>query len=370
MKRVDGLVLKEVAPMWFFSALLFSVLISAGQFLFELTKLISEGAPGDKVVQLAFLIFPGILVKTFPMGMLLSTLLAFGRLSGDSEIVALRAAGVSVGRIITPVAVMGVVVALVTFVFNEQVVPAASSQALRVRASLEGTLAKKRQQSASQPFFDKGKLIGFINARDVDLASQTLRGVKVVSLDEEMRAANLLEADTLQYTDIHEWKISGHWILYDLKTKGTAEGDDGAWPPNSKKPTITLDDVITRTLNDLDVYDMRQTRENIQRMQADPNHDKGKLANLVFGYWNKLAVPLGALVFGLIGAPLGIRNHRTGAASGFALAIMIIFGYFLIVNTLAVMSQGGLVPPAFASFAPVGVGVLAAVVLINKRNTQ
>jgi len=370
VKKIDFLVVKEVAPMWVSSFFLFAVLISAGQFLFELTNLISEGAPFGSVVLLAAYIIPGILAKAFPMGMLLATLLAFGRLSGDSEVVALRAGGVSVGRIMLPVAGFGLAVSLVTFAFNEAVVPWASTGAIKVRTGIEGTLNKKRQQSASQPFYANDRLVGFINAEYVDVRTQTLKGVTVVYLDEAGQPSSVLEAASLQYTSLKDWEIIGQARLYDLKSHGDVLLEEGAWPPGRDKVTVSLDDIISRTLRDLDVYNMGQMRERIKRMRADPAHDKAQLANLEFGYWNKVTVPLGALVFGLLGAPLGIRRHRAGAATGFALSVVIIFGYFMLTNVLAVMSKGGIVPPWAASFVPVAVGVASAAYLIRRRNVQ
>ena len=80
------------------------------------------------------------------------------------------------------------------------------------------------------------------------------------------------------------------------------------------------------------------------------------------------ALPLAALVFGLLGAPLGIRNHRAGNATGFGLAIAIIFLYFLLTNVMAIAAQGGLVPSYVASFLPVLIGLVTAIVLVQRRN--
>ena len=370
MKKLDFLVLKEVAPMWVTSFFLFSVLISAGQFLFELVRLVSEGAPFVSVALLAFYILPGIMAKSFPMGMLLATLLAFGRLSGDSEIVALRAGGVSVGRIMAPVAGFGLFVSLLTFAFNEGVVPWAAKGAIRERAGIEGALKKTRQQSASQPFYTDDRLVGYINAQNIDLKTQTLQGVVVVYLDETNAPSAVLEAKSLRYTSVKDWEIVGAAHVYDLKSHGDVVLQEGAWPEGRQKPAISLDDIITRSLRDLDVYNMGQMKQQIDRMKADPMHKRDQLANLEYGYWNKIAIPLGALVFGLIGAPLGIRRHRAGAATGFALAIVIIFGYFMVTTVLSIMAQGGLVPPWSASFVPVLAGVVAAAYVIKRRNVQ
>ena len=61
------------------------------------------------------------------MAMLLAGLLAYGRLSGDSEIVALRAAGASIARIVAPAGLMAILVAVVAFAVDETMVPWAAS---------------------------------------------------------------------------------------------------------------------------------------------------------------------------------------------------------------------------------------------------
>ena len=87
-----------------------------------------------------------------------------------------------------------------------------------------------------------------------------------------------------------------------------------------------------------------------------------------FGYWNKIALPLATFVYGMLGAPLGIRRNRTSAAAGFAVAVAIIAAYITLINVLNVYSQGGMIPPVVASFAPIVIGLIAAAVIIRHRN--
>jgi len=69
-----------------------------------------------------------------------------------------------------------------------------------------------------------------------------------------------------------------------------------------------------------------------------------------------------------VGRPLGIRNHRTGAAAGFWLSIMIIFAYMTTANFMAQFALGGKIPPWAASFTPIVVGFLVAVYTIHRKN--
>ena len=100
----------------------------------------------------------------------------------------------------------------------------------------------------------------------------------------------------------------------------------------------------------------------------DPTFEAGKYVNLQFWLYNKFALPLAAIVFGLLGAPLGIRNARTGTAAGFAIGVAIIFGYFMLVNILNNFAMGGAMPAWAASFAPLVIGLGFAVFIMWRRN--
>ncbi len=92
MKRIDRLILGEMLGPWIFGVAIFTVIILAGTSLFQLTNYIVNGIPPTMIFSLTALLLPGIMVKSFAMAVLLASLLSFGKLSGDSEIVALKAA--------------------------------------------------------------------------------------------------------------------------------------------------------------------------------------------------------------------------------------------------------------------------------------
>ncbi len=92
LRVIDRLILQELIGPFMFGVLLFTILFFAGGSLFQLTEYVVRGASLWTVGQMVLLSLPQIMVKTFPMAMLLSSLLSFGRLSGESEIVALYAA--------------------------------------------------------------------------------------------------------------------------------------------------------------------------------------------------------------------------------------------------------------------------------------
>src|SRR5690242_4095304 len=112
---------------------MFSVITFAGNFLYQFSQYLVSGASPLKVAELTVLFLPSVIIKTFSMAILLATLLGFGRLSSDSEIVALRAAGVSIRRMMVPVAMFSLAIAIVSFLLNEAIVPPATMRGVALQ---------------------------------------------------------------------------------------------------------------------------------------------------------------------------------------------------------------------------------------------
>ena len=77
MKKIDRLVIGEMLGPWVFGVAIFTVLISAGQFLFQITSYLASGADVWSTIKLLAYFMPGVIAKTLSMSMLLGTLLAF-----------------------------------------------------------------------------------------------------------------------------------------------------------------------------------------------------------------------------------------------------------------------------------------------------
>jgi lipopolysaccharide export system permease protein len=382
MHKVDRLIIKEIFGPWLFGVCIFTVLIWASTFLFKFTDYMVSGVDMWSVVQLSVLSLPAIMVKTFSMATLLSGLLSFGRLSSDSEIVALRAAGASIGRIMRPVAAFCGAVALLAFWFGEAVVPTASRQMVSLLAEI-AKVAKRGDAGAGSVVValkdgDKTLMISALKSRP---AQDTLENVVITVFDKAMIPTSVLQAHEIVFKGPDDWRIVGN-----AKIKGSKEPVPGrnkiislqdnlaleiegdVWPAQIPQPKLSFEDIIAKNLKELDTFNMADMRERIETLKRTESPDPGQIANLEYGYWNKLSVPLAALVFGLVGAPLGIRNHRTGAASGFWMSVLIIFGYMMLANFMAIYAKGGLLPPYVASFTPLAIGLVFAAVTIHRKN--
>lgn len=366
LKRLDRLILGELVGPWAFGVAIFTVLIMAGTYLFKMTDYVVQGIPVMTIVKLTGLFLPGVMVKTFSMAVLLATLLAFGRLSSDSEVVALRAAGASIGRIMAPVGVFGVLVAALAFGINETVVPWAAYQGFAMKVDIEKTLNMK-----GEPIFhvvndpNTGKPLAMISALDFNLQQRSLSEVWVHTYIEEKPSWSL-HAKRLQFTDANNWSVDGDAKLFDYELKYPVVVK-GIWPSQIAQPP-KVEDMAASRIKDLDGFSMEQMKRRINLARKSPTFPVEQIRNLEYGYWNKLALPMAAIVFGLVGAPLGIRNHRTGAAAGFWLSVMIIFAYMTTANFMAQFALGGKIPAWGASFTPIVIGMVFAAITIHRKN--
>ena len=144
---------------------------------------------------------------------------------------------------------------------------------------------------------------------------------------------------------------------------------DEMWPQQVVQPTQSPEDILTLGNGDMSVYSMAQIQHQIMRGRHDKTLKPENINNLEYGYWNKISIAVATFIFGALGAVLGIRNQRSSTASGFALAIGIIFGYFALTNFMNVWAMGGVLPPWLASFAPIIIGSIAAGILLWRRNS-
>ncbi|MGH9337375.1 MAG: LptF/LptG family permease, partial [Vicinamibacteria bacterium] len=114
LRVLDRYILKEVTPSFLLGIGVFTFVLLLNEILRLAERLVTQSASPADTIGILFHLLPSVLCLTIPMGFLLGVLIALGRLSADSEIVAMRASGVSLYRLLTPILVTATVGWLVT----------------------------------------------------------------------------------------------------------------------------------------------------------------------------------------------------------------------------------------------------------------
>jgi lipopolysaccharide export system permease protein len=381
MKLVDRLIWRELLGPVVNSFFMFLVLLFTTAYLFKMTDWLVKGASMLLVAEAALYSLPVLVTQCFPMAMLLGCLLAFGRLSGDSEHVALFASGVSFYRIARPVAWMGLLLSILGFVWNETVVPPAQSRFYRLQRS-----ALENIEATDHPIFYTVQREGGEGADEwvyiaggYDAKQQVLRQVTILKMSDDPKHAG--QPDIVVYAKRvkpgadpkgRDWQFFECYVRYlrpekegDRNSKLQADAYFDTIEPQALKVRggQSFKGVMEQGEQDNRRMTFRELRDKINNEHKNGDFNTGADE---FNLWEKVSLPLASLIFGLVGAPLGVRPHRGSRTMGFGIAMVIIFFYWVTHNWMFQLGKGGTLPPLVAAFAANIAGIFAAVFLMAR----
>lgn len=370
MKLVDRLVIRDLIGPFLFGVAAFSSLAFAISVLMKVTDWLMRGMPFLTALEVIAYAFPSIFFMTLPMSTLLAVLMGVGRLSGESEIVALFASGVSLYRIALPILGMGIIVSGFAMLLNEVVAPAANSRSAKLQASVFKQAAAKGQSFTLE---DTATNSLIIVKGGLDEEKGILRNVTVIQFRDNQTSV-LVYASRAEWSGLYDKSKAYRWKLYDGSTRLFDPSDPHTVATTTFRNTQTREIVIQKTPSELapfrnlnsDSMSFRQLSTMVNYLRAHPDRPWDKIRQFDVDRWNKIAIPLTSLIFALIAAPLGIRPQRSSSGVGFGLSILVILLYYIMGRYTFSLAVQGNISPTMGAFAPCIVGVLAAIVLLRK----
>jgi len=183
---------QHVAPLGFALAALTSLMLIQ-QVAKQLSGLLGKGLPAAVIAEVFVLSLPFIVAVTLPMAVLVAVLHVFTRLAGDNEITALQAGGVSVTRLVAPVLAGATGVALLSFLWNDQLLPRTNHQ-LR---TLQVDIARKKPSLTLKEQVINEVVPGqsFLRASRIDGNTNKLKDVTLYDLSDGERR-RIITADS------------------------------------------------------------------------------------------------------------------------------------------------------------------------------
>ena len=371
MKLVDRQVLRELIGPFLFGVAAFTAVFFAGSVLLKLTQELMNGMPVLTALEIVVLSLPSIVFYTLPMSTLLAVLMGVGRLSGESEVVALFAGGVSMYRIALPIMWLGIVVSGFSVLLNEIVAPRANARATALRSAVF-----KSASSSEQPFTleDTSTNSRIIVKGGMDQEKGILRNVSIIQFDMQNRPALLLYAGRAEWAGLNDPKKFYRWKLYDGYSLVMDPADPCSIGTFTFRDTQTREIEIRKTPAELSLFQnltpeqmsFGQLSKMVKYVRAYPDRPMDKIRQLDVDRWNKIAVPLTSMIFAMLAAPLGIRPHRSSSSVGLGLSILVIFLYWIVGRYTWSLAVQGNIAPAVGAFAPNLIGIIAAVVLLRR----
>lgn len=370
---MDRYLAKELIMPFLFGVGAFSSIgVSVGTVFDLVRKVVEEGLPIHLAMQVMLLQMPYFIVLSFPMSTLLASMMAFGRLSSDSELVALRSCGIGVYRIVAPAIVLSLFVTGLTFVFNEALVPAANYQATVILERALGT-------DNDQPSF-----------REENIFYREFSDVK----QPDGETKNILSR--VFYAERYDGKQMISLTVIDRSQAGISQivtAKSAVWNPSERAwdfkdgtiylvaPDGSYRDILRfeqqrlqlpRTPLDLAVRDRFSNELNIIEAQERlailrQSGERAEITKLELRIQQKYAFPFICVAFGLIGSALANRRHqRLGRATSFGVSIVVIFAYYLLSFLMDALARTDILTPFVAAWSPLAiVGIVGTVLLVR-----
>ncbi|MGE5588915.1 MAG: LptF/LptG family permease [Clostridia bacterium] len=358
LRLLERYIYKELLGPLLFSVAAFTLIMVAGDLLFQLARMLVDGAvSAGTALEVFALGLPRVMVLVLPMSTLLGTLLCYSRLSAGSEVVAMRTAGMSLQRVMAPAVALAVLVSVVTVALNETVVPVANRRSEQIMWEIGRRGSPFVQENTVIREFDDGVLARLIYADSYDAREKAFKGVTVQEF-EKGKLARITEAARARWEETMWWFEDGvvYTVLGGDRVASVRfarqEARIAHEPSEVARGALTPEEMSARELaeyiRDLAGQGVRTTR-------------------LLVELYLKLAIPFASLVFGLVGAPLGIRAHRASTSLGFGMSILIIFVYYVIMSLSCAVAERGSVPPAVGAwFSNMLFGACGALMIARK----
>lgn len=346
VKTIDRYVLKELLEPFIFG-MAFFVAIWLIDLMMELINLIfSKGVPTNVVFLFFVYSLPPTLVISFPMAILLANLVAFGRMSSDSEVIALKAGGYSFGRIVMPAIIAGIFITALTFLFNEKLVPVANEKFTKLFRR-EVTLKRPLPKVAENRFFEAGPGRKFF-VRKFDQKTKDMFGV--VMYEGQARGfPRVIEADRARIE-------GGVCYFWDGRVSDIHMSGEDRNYTNFKSMEYPID---THFVNPDHVPEAKNSRTmNLQELYAfikdaqQKNLSEGIITQHWIEFWSKTSIPFASLIFVMLGAPLGSQTTRSGTGIGIGMSVVIIFIYYVLFAAGKAFAKGAFLPPFVGVWFP------------------
>ncbi len=146
MRILDRYIVREIFRHAFLGLIVFTFVLFVPQLVRLMELLVRHSGSGAQIAKLLLYVFPGVLIFTIPMAVLVGVLLGLGRMSADSEIIALTALGISRQRMLVPVAVLALTGAIATGMLTLWLAPAAFRALRGIEADLLASQASFQVQ--------------------------------------------------------------------------------------------------------------------------------------------------------------------------------------------------------------------------------
>jgi lipopolysaccharide export system permease protein len=348
MPILDRYILQELSKPFLFGVGAFSAVgVAAGSLFSLLQDVTAARIPLDIALQVLGLQVPRFISLSLPIALLLASLLCVSRLLSESELTALKACGVSFGRLLRPILIFGLCVTIGMFILNEAIVPFTQYQSkVMMKKPLQGGQQSVRDKNIFYPEYGPDKEVRrFFYAQTFD--GESMKGLTILDFT-RTKASQIISADSATWdTKESLWQFrNGRIYLV------TADGSEQSVSSFSDQNLYVPRDAMalaapSQSLEDMSIADAQSYLDTARQRGSLLQVRKAQIR-----IQQQLSVPLVGAIFAVIGSALGATMRGLSNSTGFGITAVIVLGYYVLMFLTNNLGNLGWLSPLLAAWLP------------------
>ena len=329
----------------------FVVLMLVFTFFDLVSDILRNHIPLSTVGQYLVNLTPDMLYQIAPLAVLIAVLVTFGVLNRNSELIAMKATGISLYRLVVPIVSIAAILSVSLFLFDEYYLP----QANRKQEALRNIIKGRPPQTVLHP--ENNWIFGQAGAGEqgrifyyefFDPVRNEFANLSVFEFDPATFALSrrIFASRAIWNANLNSWVFEDGW---QRDFEGATVSEDGYHafdqtsfaemheePGYFKKESLQSQEM---NFGQLDRYirDLRQSGFDTMRLRV--------------ALWHKLAYPLIAVVMAILAIPFALSMGRRGSLTGIAVAIAVALAYWVVDGLFGAMGTVNYLPPALAAWS-------------------
>lgn len=306
-------------------------------------------------------LIPLIFVQTTPVATLLAVVYMLSTLNKNNELTAAKACGVSIGRLLLPIFVIGIILSLSVFLINENVVSRTVVTAEKIKTDyIKESPAKRISLKVVKNLTVYGKENQMIYAKSFNPINNELNEIIILEHDNNQRLRRKIIAEKAHWA-------AERWVFFNcIIYRFNESGEPVSRPLAFEKKIIRF----PQTPKELLRYEVQTSYMNYKELKDYINRlsggDKKTLSSLRTELYFKTALPFACLIIMFLGIPFALTAARGGAMAGIGLSVAVGLLYYSSIYFALALGKGGFLPPLVAAHFSNAIFFIIALFLLRR----
>jgi len=368
VKILDRYLIKEVLQPFGIVLFVMTFVLLMGKILQLMDLMINKGVSLLTIGQLVLFLLPSFLVFTIPIALLISVLIALGRLSSDNEITVFKACGLSLYRITPPIFLIAFVAMILTVLTTLFLAPYSNTA---MKTLLFNVARNKASIGIKEKVFNTDFKGILLYASKIPHNGLSMEGVLVSDQRTDDEPGTIIAKRAFLISDPKSMNVTLR--LENGSTYSVTKDKKIFRKMDFRYYDINLD--ISSSLTEAQKTRTKSTKEMTPK-ELVQKIKSSKRSNKLYGEYilelnKKFSLPFSCLIFGILGIPLGVRtHHRSAKARGFTIGLLTVLLYYLLQLGCDALVTSGFLFPLLGSWIPTLLFTLAGIYLYFGAATE